>query len=109
MTAVSCESRLQQLQPGERRYRLRVPEATNIDAINTADAGIYAIAISDRSIARRFNRHLRSAPGICGNRNRTHKLDNWLAELDQLFSEYPQKIQWRALHLANHHASIELL
>ncbi|MFV2090840.1 MAG: hypothetical protein ACC642_09290, partial [Pseudomonadales bacterium] len=54
--SISCDSKLVEASAGERRFRVRVTPSSN----GSPDAGIYALAVDDRSAARELSRHIRS-------------------------------------------------
>ena len=93
LSSTTCESTLKEATAGERRFRIRVPPSVGA----LPDAGIYAIAVSDRTAARALSRHIRT--GVCS--RPLARTDAWLSELDNLLATHPDHIQWRAIHL-NH-------
>ena len=93
LSSTACDATLKEATAGERRFRVRVPPSTNA----LPDAGIYAIAVSDRTAARALSRHIRT--GVCS--RPLARTDRWLSELDTLLSTHPDHIQWRAIHLSH--------
>ncbi len=96
LKATSCSSTARRAEAGERRFRLRVPRDAHV---GTANAGLYAIAVSDRSAARALANHIGNAPGACA-RQPGRDLGKWLRQLDTLLGAYPDSYEWRAMHLA---------
>jgi hypothetical protein len=96
--SISCDSRLVEASAGERRFRIRVAPSAG----NQPDAGIYAIAVDDRSAAKELSRHIKS---VCT--RPSGGTASWLADLDQLISLHP--VDWRAIHLAHTPQGIERL
>jgi hypothetical protein len=94
--ANTCSSLVKRSNPGERRFRLRVPRG---ERGGTADAGLYAIAVHEKALARKLARHIQHAPGTC-TRHSKRGLDTWLAELDRMLADHPTSFEWRAMHLA---------
>jgi hypothetical protein len=93
LASTTCESTLKEATAGERRFRVRVPPSVSA----LPDAGIYAIAVSDRTAARALARHIRT--GVCS--RPLARSDAWLSELDNLLATHPDHIQWRAIHLSH--------
>jgi hypothetical protein len=93
LSSSACESTLKEAAAGGRRFRIRVPPSVGA----LPDAGIYAIAVSDRTAARALSRHIRT--GVCS--RPLARTDAWLAELDNLLATHPDHIQWRAIHLSH--------
>lgn len=93
LSTTACDATLVQATAGERRFRIRVPPSVT----DRPDAGVYAIAVSDRSAAKKLSRHIRT--GVCS--RPLARSDSWLAELDTLLNDYPTAIQWRAIHLSH--------
>ncbi len=103
LKANSCSTLIKRADAGERRFRLRVPElrpAGARDPAVTADAGFYAIAVRERSVARALARHIHKAPGTCSRHSR-RGLDTWLRQLDALLAPHADDYEWRAMHLAS--------
>ena len=96
LKATSCSSAARRTEAGERRFRLRVPRDM---APGTAGAGLYAIAVHDKSAARALANHIGNAPGACARRS-NRDLGKWLRQLDTLLEAYPDSYEWRAMHLA---------
>jgi len=101
LQAVSCEARLIETGSGERRFRFLVPRTDG----ELPDAGIYAIAVSNRATAGRVSRHIRK--GVCS--RPLSRSETWLAELDALISNHQNDIDWRAIHLTHALAGVEQL
>jgi len=93
----SCSSQTTLDEAGERRFRLRLGRGRDSA---TPDAGVYAIAVADRAVARAVARHIRNAPGACS-RHAKSGLNRWLTQLDALLAKHPGSYEWRAIHLAN--------
>ncbi len=93
LSSTTCESTLKEATAGERRFRIRVPPSVSA----LPDAGIYAIAVSDRNAAKALSRHIRT--GVCS--RPLARTDQWLSELDTLLATHPDHIQWRAIHLSH--------
>jgi len=91
----SCERNARRLDAGPRKFRMRIPTSRHP---GTADAGVYAIAVEDRSAARAIARHIRKAPGACATHS-SRGMKNWLSELDEILNRYPNTYQWQAVHL----------
>jgi hypothetical protein len=97
----ACDSRLATAPAGERRFRVRVaPTGNDLPA-----AGIYAIAVTDRSAATALSRHIRT--GVCSRPQASSA--PWLAKLDSLLTEYQATIAWRAIHLTHAPDGVERL
>jgi hypothetical protein len=96
--SISCDSRLVEASAGERRFRIRVAPSPG----SQPDAGIYAIAVDDRSAAKQLSRHIKS---VCT--RPSGGTASWLADLDQLISLHP--VDWRAIHLAHTPQGVEKL
>ena len=93
LSATSCESRLVEASTGERRYRVRVwPNGNTLP-----DAGLYAIAVTDRAAARALSHHIRT--GVCS--RPLSRSNRWLAELDEFMNKHADTTQWQAIHLAD--------
>ncbi len=101
LTSTSCDSSLKEATAGERRFRVRVPPSVGA----LPDAGVYAIAVSDRTAAKALSRHIRT--GVCS--RPLARTDTWLKELDTLLATHPDHIQWRAIHLSHAPDGVEQL
>lgn len=101
LSTAACESNLVEATSGERRFRIRVPPSFG----EHPDAGVYAIAVSDRRAARKLSRHIRT--GVCS--RPLAATDSWLVKLDALFDDYPDAIEWRAIHLSHAPNGVERL
>jgi len=101
LSSTACESTLKEATAGERRFRIRVPPSVGA----LPDAGIYAIAVSDRTAAKALSRHIRT--GVCS--RPLSRTDAWLSELDNLLATHPDHIQWRAIHLSHAPDGVEQL
>lgn len=101
LSSTACESTLKEASAGERRFRIRVPPSVSA----LPDAGMYAIAVSDRSAAKALSRHIRS--GVCS--RPLARTESWLSELDTLLAAHPDQIQWRAIHLSHAPNGVEQL
>jgi hypothetical protein len=101
LSSTSCESSLKEATAGERRFRVRVPPSVS----DLPDAGVYAIAVSDRNAAKALSRHIRT--GVCS--RPLARTDTWLSELDTLLATHPDHIQWRAIHLSHAPGGVEQL
>ena len=101
LSSTACDSTLKEASAGERRFRIRVPPSMS----SLPDAGIYAIAVNDRSAARALSRHIRT--GVCS--RPLAGTDRWLTELDNLIATHPDHIQWRAIHLSHAPDGVEKL
>ncbi len=95
LKASSCRRAARREEAGERRFRLRVPASNGANA----GAGLYAIAVQNRSAARALANHIGNAPGTCA-REPSRTLNTWLRQLDTLLGAYPDSVEWRAMHLA---------
>jgi hypothetical protein len=93
LKATSCEARLVEASTGERRFRIKIYS----DRTELPDAGLYAIAVSDRSAAMEVARHIRT--GVCS--RPLNRSPSWLAELDALISKHANVTEWRAIHLSH--------
>ena len=101
LSSTVCESTLKEATAGERRFRIRVPPSVS----SLPDAGLYAIAVSDRTAARALSKHIRT--GVCS--RPLARTDGWLSELDTLLAAHPEQIQWRAIHLSHAPNGVEQL
>lgn len=101
LSTTDCASTLVQASSGERRFRVRVPPSVG----GQPDAGVYAIAVSSRSAAKKLSRHIRT--GVCSRPLADSR--SWLAGLDTLFGDHPGAIQWRAIHLSHAPGGVEQL
>jgi hypothetical protein len=93
----ACGRNLQLADPGERRYRLRIPPTPH--AATQADAGLYVVAVENRALAHRIARHLNRGPGACASVGGDQTLAVWLRGLDDLLQQHELEIDWRATHL----------
>lgn len=101
LSSSACDPRLVTASAGERRFRVRVPPSLS----DLPDAGLYAIAVSDRNAARALSEHIRR--GAC-----TKPLTRnagWLSELDGLLAAHPGTTEWRAIHLVHSPSGVERL
>ncbi|HEX7036296.1 MAG TPA: hypothetical protein VF210_11005 [Pseudomonadales bacterium] len=95
-----CDARLERAEPGERRFRLRVPPSRYAEDPDSApDAGLYVLAVRDRTAARQLREVLGAAPGACSGGGL--ETADWLAGLERVLGRYPDRVHWRALHLAH--------
>jgi hypothetical protein len=101
LSSTSCEQTLVEATAGERRFRIRVPPSVG----NLPDAGVYAIAVNDRTAAKKLARHIRT--GVCS--RPLAETAPWLDELDAIMSGNPGAIQWRAIHLSHTSDGVERL
>lgn len=101
LSSTACESTLKEASAGERRFRIRVPPSLS----TLPDAGVYAIAVSDRAAAKALSRHIRT--GVCS--RPLARTNTWLSELDTLLANHPDHIQWRAIHLSHAPDGVEQL
>lgn len=93
LRATSCDARLEQASTGARRFRIKVyPGGTELP-----DAGLYAIAVTDRAAAAEVARHIRT--GVCA--RPLSRSRSWLTELDALMSKHANVSAWRAIHLSH--------
>ncbi len=97
----ACDARLVTATPGERRFRLRVRPSVS----ELPDAGLYAIAVSDRDTARALSLHIRR--GVCS--RPLNRDPAWLNDLDALMAAHPGTTEWRAIHLVNAPGGVESL
>ena len=93
----SCGRNLRLTRPGERRYRIRIPLATQTGT--QPDAGFYVLATENRDLALRILRHLNSGPGVCASARGRQSLAAWLSGMKDLLREHEVEIDWRASHL----------
>ncbi|MGE0624070.1 MAG: hypothetical protein AB7I04_04955 [Pseudomonadales bacterium] len=97
----SCDARLVTATAGERRFRVRVPPSLS----ELPDAGVYAIAVSDREAAKALATHIRR--GVCS--RPMNREAGWLGELDVLLTAHPGTTEWRAIHLVHSPGGVERL
>jgi hypothetical protein len=93
---LSCERELERSEAGERRFRTAVPFAT---ADARPGAGLYVLATRDRTVARRLQALVRTAPGACGNAGGESAA--WIDALDRELASQGEAVRWRALHLGH--------
>jgi len=97
----ACGRSLRLTEPGQRRYRLRIPPSGNSGS--QPDAGLYVLALENRSAAHRIARHLNGGPGACPSTAGDQSLAVWLREFTELLGQHELEVDWRAVHL--NHAS----
>ncbi|MEZ5557589.1 MAG: hypothetical protein R3E86_03480 [Pseudomonadales bacterium] len=107
---IDCASGLTRVDPGTRRFRLRVPPAqlpvpsdaalAEVTGRRRPDAGRYVLATRDRRAARALQRSLQAAPAACGDTH-TVPIERWLDGLTATLTEHTGQISWRALQLAH--------
>lgn len=93
LQATSCDSRLVEATTGERRFRVKVWR----NGTDLPDAGLYAIAVSDRSAAKALARHIRT--GACS--RPSSGSNHWLSKLDELMARHSNVVEWRVIHMAH--------
>jgi hypothetical protein len=101
LSTTACERTLVEADAGERRFRLRVPPSVG----KLPDAGVYAIAVNDRTTAKKLARHIRT--GVCS--RPLARTEAWLAELDGIIADHSDAVQWRAIHLSHTVHGVEQL
>jgi hypothetical protein len=98
----SCDTEVPLAQPGERRYRVRIPATTGL--VTGPDAGFYVLAVKTRTLAQQVSRHLNHGPGACSSVVGGQSLAVWLRGLDDLLLRHEFEFDWRATHF-NHSTS----
>ncbi len=101
LSTTACDRSLVEASAGERRFRIRVPPSPG----NLPDAGLYAIAVHDRTAAKKLARHIRT--GVCS--RPLNRSESWLAELDAMLADGGTAVQWRAIHLTHTMNGVERL
>ena len=95
----SCGTQVRLAQPGERRYRVRIPAAMGL--ATRPDAGFYVVAVQARTLAQQIARHLSHGPGACSSVGEGQSLAAWLRELDDLLLRHEFEMDWRATHFSH--------
>jgi hypothetical protein len=100
---LDCGREPERSEPGERRYRLQVPEGVES---GRPGAGLYVIATRDPALARRVHQALRDAPGACG-RDPDQDRAQWLSAFTGLLDA--DALSWRAIHLTESNGRLRRL
>lgn len=79
---------------------MRVPDLAVREADWVTSESLYAIAITDRYLARKVSLHAQLLPNDCGFESNSHSVQfelEWLATLDSLLEQNQSSVDWRAV------------
>ncbi len=90
----SCSRGIEQSEPGERWFRVRVAQAAT--SPSRPDAGFYVLAIAERSLAQRVAAHVNQ---LCAQTSQAASMGQWLGELDRLLQSDAGAVAWQSVHV----------